>query len=198
MLKHPFTLRPFEERPPNSDLRLGGTVRRSADTLSIRYLLEGNLDGVVIPAPEGPPCRRDGLWESTCFECFLALPSQPAYWEFNLSPGGDWNVYRLSGYRLGLAPEMGYRQLGFAVTRRPDGLSLELECPLPPATRGVPHLDLGISAVVESRQGELSYWALHHPAPQPDFHRRESFLIRLPFPPGPPGQGHTDAPAPDR
>ncbi len=176
---HPFTLTPFDGSPPVSDLCLNGTVQRTEDTLSIQFLLEGDLGALAIPAAVNPPSRREGLWESTCFEWFLALPAALPYWEFNLSPAGHWNVYRLAGYRLGLEPELAYGQLSCAVTRRPNRLRLDLDCPLPAQARQVPRLELAVCAVLESRSGGLSYWALHHPAPQPDFHRREGFLIRL-------------------
>jgi len=41
---------------------------------------------------------------------------------------------------------------------------------------------LGLSAVIESADGRLSYWALRHPAPRPDFHQRAGWAARLPAP----------------
>jgi tRNA modification GTPase len=40
-------------------------------------------------------------------------------------------------------------------------------------------LSLALSSVVESAQGELSYWALRHPAGKPDFHHPDSFALEL-------------------
>ena len=37
-----------------------------------------------------------------------------------------------------------------------------------------------MSAVIETDDGRLSYWALAHPAPQPDFHHRAGWTARLP------------------
>jgi len=36
-----------------------------------------------------------------------------------------------------------------------------------------------VAAVVKLRDGRVTYWALSHPGPRPDFHRRDSFLIKL-------------------
>ena len=32
--------------------------------------------------------------------------------------------------------------------------------------------DIGLTAVIETADGQLSYWALQHPAARPDFHHR--------------------------
>ena len=38
---------------------------------------------------------------------------------------------------------------------------------------------VGIAAVIKLAGGGLTYWALTHPGPQADFHRRDSFLVEL-------------------
>jgi hypothetical protein len=40
--------------------------------------------------------------------------------------------------------------------------------------------DLGLSAVLEEKDGTKSYWALAHPAEKPDFHARNCFVAKLP------------------
>jgi hypothetical protein len=44
-----------------------------------------------------------------------------------------------------------------------------------------PDVDLwvGISAVVATKSGEISYWALAHPAGSPDFHHKDCFALKL-------------------
>jgi hypothetical protein len=41
---------------------------------------------------------------------------------------------------------------------------------------------LGLAAVLEDRQGRLSYWALAHLADRPDFHHPDSFILELQSP----------------
>ena len=36
---------------------------------------------------------------------------------------------------------------------------------------------IALCAVIERTDGELEYWALNHPAPQPDFHHRDGFVL---------------------
>jgi hypothetical protein len=39
---------------------------------------------------------------------------------------------------------------------------------------------VSLTAVIEAADGTLSYWALRHPAPQPDFHHPGGFVLTLP------------------
>ena len=36
---------------------------------------------------------------------------------------------------------------------------------------------------IEETDGTLSYWALAHPSPKPDFHHPDGFVLELPQPP---------------
>lgn len=185
-----FQLLPFgcgleleAEAPGPAPFRVQGSLCRMAGVLTLDYCLQGPLGTLLLPDPSPAPERRDGLWQHTCLEAFLA-PEEPgeAYWELNLSPSGDWNFYGLSGYRRGLRPQA----LGAAPTverlrsggQSEDRIVFTVRCPLPPPLVEAP-LRIGITAVLEDRQGGLSYWALAHTGPEADFHRRDSFLLRL-------------------
>jgi hypothetical protein len=36
-----------------------------------------------------------------------------------------------------------------------------------------------VTAVLQQQSGSCSYWALRHPGPEADFHRRDGFALRL-------------------
>ena len=57
-------------------------------------------------------------------------------------------------------------------------LVADLPAPLLPAAPATASR-LGLTAVIESRAGERSYWALQHAAPQADFHLSASFTLPL-------------------
>jgi hypothetical protein len=173
--------------------------------LDVRFRLIWTPADATVMVPQrkteasGGPQRLDGLWQHTCFEVFAGLLGTDSYWEVNLSPSGDWNVYRFSAYRGGQAPELAYGQLPLTVIGPRAAppvadcrlgapralLEVELCCPLPPPLQQrfqsgtAPMLELGLSAVLEGREGELSYWALQHPGRKPDFHDRRGWLLRL-------------------
>ena len=174
-----FTLQPFEPLPPLTAFTISGEISRRGERLKIRYDLQGPLETVLIAAPAELPCRLDELWQTTCFELFLACPGQEAYWEFNLSPAGHWNVYHLEGYRRGLAAEPAYQRLDLQVTLDPRELRLVLEADLPPRLAADQPLQAAITAVIQLRSGLVSYWALAHGGPEADFHRRDGFRLNL-------------------
>jgi hypothetical protein len=149
---------------------------RSGGELTLTYTLSGDLSGLLIPST-ATPTRADGLWRHTCFEAFAMADGGPGYREFNFSPSGDWAAYRFQAYRDGASldpiPEP-------AIVRRVHGDRLELEARLPRAAlpEGI-HIRLGLSAVIEEKDGKLSYWALGHPPGKPDFHHTDAFALEL-------------------
>ncbi len=174
-----FALRPCGPAPAAAAFTLTGTLTRSAAGLTLRYDLRGPLAELVIPAPAAAPARRFGLWEATCLECFLGVPGSPAYWELNLSPAGHWHLFRFASYRHGMEDEEAVAAL--PLRRQQTSARLILEVALPLATLVSPDrpLEAAPTAVLQHRDGSLTYWALTHPGPQPDFHRRDGFLLHL-------------------
>jgi hypothetical protein len=160
------------------DLTVAGEVALRSNTLAVRYTVRP-VSGIVIPVSAGAPGRRDGLWKETCLECFLALKDSTGYWEFNLSPAGCWNAYSFSGYREGMKEEKLLHALPFSVVKEAGLLSLALELHLDNLVRPDQALDLAVSALLQHTDGNVSYWALTHCGAQPDFHRRDSFIIEL-------------------
>ena len=157
---------------------------RLADGLQLSWtvLSQGvGLDTLLkLPPAAAVPRRQDGLWQHTCLEAFVAAVGQEAYLELNLSPSGDWNVYGLEGYRRGLATLAEVTNLPACIDRQPHRLELAVTLPLPPPLAAAPQLAVGLTAVLEASDGQLSYWALHHPAAEPDFHLRAGFTLIYP------------------
>ncbi|MCP9786866.1 DOMON-like domain-containing protein [Cyanobium sp. N5-Cardenillas] len=174
-----FELRPFDGGRASPALELGGEIDRQGRRLLLRLRLAGAIASVRLPVPVAAPARRDGLWATTCFECFWGVEGARPYWELNLSPAGHWNLYRLEDYRDGLRPEPGYDLPPHRVVRDAGALTLHLDLPLPEGLAAEVPLQVGITSVIEECSGRLSYWALAHPGAEPDFHRREAFLLRL-------------------
>jgi hypothetical protein len=174
-----FSLQPFAASQPLPKVQITGQIQRAANILAIRYQLQGDLSDLAIAPPSANLTRRDDLWQETCFEFFLGLEGSLAYWEFNLSPSGDWNVYRFSDYRQGMQTETGLTRLPFNCDRLPNAFNLSLELDLSPIVDPDQPLELAITTVIKQLGSELSYWALTHPGIEADFHRRDGFQIQL-------------------
>ena len=174
-----FSLKPFPSAGLLPYLKITGSIGRRSGTLTISYALLGPLREVVIPAPADMPARKNALWEQTCFEFFLGVTNSDQYWEFNLSPGGHWNVYRFKSYRQGMQEEPAFASLPFRAERQPDALRLSLKLDLAKIILTDQALKVAISAVIKPVNGKITCWALTHPSPQPDFHRKDSFILEL-------------------
>lgn len=164
---------------PVSLLAEVGWSEVDAPTLDLHYSLTGSTAALVVPAPLQLPSRRDDLWQHTCFEAFLAVPGEEHYWELNLAPSGAWNLYRLDGYRRNLRPETCCQSVPIHWRVKAEQASLQARLSLPAELAAAETLELGLSAVLERNDRELEYWALCHPLPDADFHRREGFRVRL-------------------
>ena len=174
-----FSLIPY----PASNLpqiQITGEFERMEKRPSIRYVVTGEIDSILIPAFSNSPARKHDLWRATCFEFFLAPKDQPEYWEFNLSPSGDWNVYVMDAYRqVNMREETGLTQLPFRFQQTGRELLLHISVDLPASLRAGEPVLAGITTIIQTKNGNESYWALAHPGTQADFHLRESFLIEL-------------------
>jgi hypothetical protein len=152
----------------------------SGISLTCRYSLHGDMMHVAIPQPRAGR-RADGLWRHTCFEAFVAVDDTPGYFEFNFSPALDWAAYRFDYYRSGMTVATLAQAPGLQVRR--TGGQLEVTATVFLAgiavLRTARVMRLGLAAVIEEDEEQLSYWALQHPAGRPDFHHPDGFALEL-------------------
>ena len=147
--------------------------------LSCRYTLQGDVARLRLPRT-GLSRRADGLWKHTCFEAFVTTADTRAYYEFNFSPALDWAAYRFEDYRQGMSVAALPQAPGLQVRRNSEGLELAASVHLGGTPLGAARaLRIALAAVIEEQDGRLAYWALRHPAGNPDFHHPESFTLEL-------------------
>ena len=174
-----FKLSPF----PADDLpniSISGELIRSGCNFFLRYKVKGEINQLLLSARSEYPSRMDDLWEATCFEFFIAIPNQPEYWEFNMSPSEDWNIYKMDAYRrVGFREEIAFTQLPFLLEVRDDILILDISVDLSPILEIEQEVQVGITAIVQTVDRNESYWALAHPGTNADFHSRESFSLKV-------------------
>lgn len=177
-------LRCHPSTPAGVVLSLSAEVRADADALRLRYTLRGDTSTLRIPSPAAP-VPTDGLWQHTCFEAFVATDDEAAYREFNFSPSSEWAAYRFASERQRDAATENRERVLLApplanITAR--SITLTVRVPAAALPRSPSALSIGLCAVIEERDGRLSYWALHHPGERPDFHHRDGRTLRLAAP----------------
>jgi hypothetical protein len=175
---------PFPSGAPGPAIALGAEVTRiTGGSLALRYKLAARIRDLRIPSP-ALTRRRDELWRHTCFEAFIRAGDGDAYCEFNLAPSTEWAAYRLSGYREGLTPIAKIESPSIDIKLKETHLVLSAELDLSTLPDLPPEAPwrLGLSAVIEAKDGSISYWALAHPPGKPDFHHPDCFALELPAP----------------
>ncbi len=178
MSRRKFSLIPFPDEKCDPGLAITGSIARRANALTVAYELRGDLTRLSIPPRADAPARRDGLWQETCLELFVGADGSAAYREFNLSPAGHWNVYRFDSYREGMREEASFASLPFTVRLTAGAFRLSLDVDIGALVPAGSAADVAVCAVVQMTGGELGHWALAHPGPRPDFHRRDGFALR--------------------
>ena len=176
-----YRLLPHPEMPPNKVKGVSVEIiysQRDGDLL-LTYIVSG-AEHLRLPEWASPD-RCDRLWETTCFELFVRQDEFEPYFEFNFSPSTQWSAYRFDRYREGM------RDFPLVIDPQIDrgvddaGYVIEVDIDLAPFPDT--SLRLGLSAVIEEKDGTKSYWALAHPPGRPDFHHKDCFALEL-APPG--------------
>jgi hypothetical protein len=159
------------------DVHIGVKALFQNGSLRLQYDLLGTINSLLIPETKAAE-ETTGLWEHTCFEAFVAIVDESPYHEFNFSPSGQWAAYAFDDYRKSRTWRI-HSPPAFSYVCTNDRLSMEVvisEQDLPDNPKHNTYR-LGLTAVLETKDGELSYWALCHPAGKPDFHHRTGFTL---------------------
>jgi hypothetical protein len=174
LIPHPTT------PPARPEFNLWATVDHASSlgpvaTTNIWFGIGAPAERFVIPKLS-EPWRADELWRTTCFEAFLKPPGEDSYREWNFAPTGNWAAYDLTAYREDASrAEVGsppYIRMEDNFTWWTVGATI--------ATDAEQLWQLGLSAVLEEKDGTKSYWALAHCDPEkPDFHLADCFTAKL-------------------
>lgn len=172
-----WSLHPHPKSPAPAISAVRATLSTGIDGPQLGFEIEAERAALRWPAPAAP-AFRDGLWRHTCVELFAA-GTGAGYREFNFSPSTEFAAYQFDAYRAGMraldlpgVPTIAWRN-------GPPHLSIEVRMPASWWTTAQPRA-VGLAAVLEHSDGSLSYWALHHPGPEPDFHHRDGFIAGWP------------------
>lgn len=172
-----FTLIPYPA-PNLPAVEITGTVARINNRIALHYAIRGDVKNILFPVPASIPARKDDLWKATCFEFFIAIQDQPRYWEFNMSPSGNWNVYAMDAYRqVNMRAESAFTQLPFEFRKTTDNISLDISVDLNRILQPENILEIGITTIIQANDGNETYWALAHPGQLADFHLRDGFVM---------------------
>jgi hypothetical protein len=181
-----FVLVPFRASPPMpvpiaAPISLiEGIATRNNAQLNLEFRFP-HSSSVLISDPVLDPERRSGLWESTCFECFIGLAGSDQYLECNISPAGHWQAFEFESYRK-LPNISKVLTLTGSYRPEPSGLFI-MRCKVDINHPRFVTKDWHISptAVLADQSGDLHYYSNAHPTAKPDFHLAEQRTLVVPF-----------------
>lgn len=174
-----LTLAPHPDTPCAAVREIAVEAVRDGCSLSLRFEIDGDIAAIALPRWRNA-ARADELWKRTCLEAFVGDQGRESYAEINLSPSNHWALYAFDGYRQGMRAPDGVERRDGVAHQDPGRYVLQ-------ATFDLDRLDglsagpwrLGLSAIIELKNGSKSYWALTHAPGQPDFHHPDAFAAVL-------------------
>jgi hypothetical protein len=173
-----FNLIPHPSTPPAdppfkvwANVDHAGSLGATATT-NIWFCVSAPAERFVIPE-SAEPSRADELWRTTCLEAFLRPAGEESYREWNFAPSGDWAAYDFTGTREGMSTA----EVTAPYIRMEDNFTWWALGATIVSDPGA--WELGLSAVLEEKDGTKSYWALAHLSEKPDFHAPGCFTARL-------------------
>jgi hypothetical protein len=179
MTQQSALLLPFERSQELIGIRIAAAAIRKDNFLSLRYRIEGPINRIVCPISDSIGNRANLLWQNTCFEAFWGVLNSKVYWELNLAPSGDWNLYKFDNYRTNQIEEEQKHDMQFQSSKTESSLSIGITLELPKEISIKVPIELNLTSVLQQVNGQISHWALVHCLSEPDFHQRDSFLLQL-------------------
>jgi len=175
-----FNLVPHPATPPTDpEMKVWATVEHvgalgATATTNIWFGVGAPAERFVLPELAEPE-RAEDLWQTTCFEAFSRLESEPGYREWNFAPSSQWAAYDFASHREGRTNA----EVAAPYIRVEDNLTWWALGATIAVDAGTAW-QLGLSAILEEKDGTKSYWALVHPdGDKPDFHDPVCFAARL-------------------
>lgn len=176
-----FNLIPFDHlKAPK--IHIESELNTTENSLYISYKLTGDLKGLDLGDGHPNHARVIKLWEKSCFELFIKN-SKDSYIEFNFSPVFEWNAFyfvkkgdplteyaRVDGVKTDILLSLDVFHLIVEIDKKkfPEGFFGNSES-----------LSAGITSVIKTKEGALSYWALDHKDTRPNFHHFDSFKYKF-------------------
>ncbi|HYC95748.1 MAG TPA: hypothetical protein VEB39_08650 [Sphingomicrobium sp.] len=155
LVRHPDT-------PPGAIHTVEAELQRVAGGTVAMFRAMGDISRLVIPPPANP-VRTEGLWQSTCFELFVAGEGE-TYREFNFSPSGAWAAYAFDGHRRGMRDFDAKVEIQILNNSKVLSLIAEIEAEFSEPAR------IGLTAVIFETDAVTRYWATAFAPGEPDFH----------------------------
>ena len=172
MTHHFFTLKNHDAT--DSQTTVQTMIELHHKQLKVTYQISGDLSHYHFPKPTKQH-RADKLWLDTTFELFLAPEHSSAYWEVNISPSTQWNLYHFADYREGMKESNIFSAPDIKKERRHHEYVLSFESIIPKELVDQALL-INLCVILLDRTGTQHFFSIKRREGSPDFHDRAYFV----------------------
>ncbi len=176
-MQYTRTLIPFNKKV-SPEIQLNVDLKSDGPILKLQFEISNNVENILIPDRSNDPKRVIGLWESTCFECFIKNPNGESYYEFNFSPDGHWNCFyfEIPGKDLIECNNIALPTTESNLDDENFRFSIEINTEsMKDGFWSSKEMEFGLTTVIEDERNNLSFWAIEHHDDRPNFHNFSSF-----------------------
>ncbi len=143
------------------------------DKLMLEYQISGNLSHYHFPKLTKQQ-RADKLWLDTTFELFIAPENSAEYWEINVSPSTQWNVYHFTSYKEGMKESNIISQPTIKTYEYDNEYRLTFNSTVP--NEYFDHvLQINLCVILLDQKGVRYFYSIKRREGSPDFHDRDCF-----------------------
>ncbi len=164
------------------DITIECELNSTPESVFISYKLQGALSNIDLGEGNPHHARVMKLWEKSCFELFIKNADN-SYIEFNFSPEFEFNCFYFAGLGDALCEysRMDSVKIDILLSLDVFHLIAEIDKKKFPESffMNKGHLKVGITSVIQDKNGSISYWALSHHDTRPNFHDFKSFKANL-------------------
>jgi hypothetical protein len=156
--------------PTKRNTTVKASFQRHKNTITLYFELIGTVNEYHFKNPSKQQ-RADNLWKNTCFELFIANTHNNAYWEINISPSTQWNIYHFSDYKEGMKKEKNITQPIIKTTQKNNYYSLSFTSTF---TQDVlnQELQINLAVILLDLDGVRHFYSIFKNSGNVDFHNK--------------------------
>ncbi len=150
------------------------TIELHDNQLTLEYQIQGNMSQYHFPKQTKQE-RANELWLDTTFELFIAPTNSDEYWEINISPSTQWNVYHFTSYKEGMKESNIISQPTIKTDEYHNEYRLTFNSTVP--NEHFDHvLQINLCVILLDQKGVRHFYSIKRREGSPDFHDRDSFM----------------------
>jgi len=182
MKKQHYRLKKYIEKDTKEEnlLKIEAIANISQKNIKLNFQIIGNIEAYFIHSKlenEEKIERKNELWKSTCFELFIANEQSEEYYEINISPFKQWNIYHFDGYKKGMKEFKKVSEPIIQMTKENYNYKLSFEIEFNQKIFNNEGLSFNLATIILDKNNLRHFYTMY-PRKTADFHNRMSWKTK--------------------